>query len=291
MGRIDRERDRAGIPAGEMTEYGWNDPHIQQEHEKIRKRFSKIVFSRTEVENFHNSYENERKLLECIRNGDMEGLKACWNETSNPKARPESYGKLAAADNMRDVKNLCIVAVTLASRASIEGGTAPELAFSLCDSYIQRLEEIDSSWYLMGIVWYAELDFTDLVIKAQERTNGNSEGANYYVTRCKDYIMAHLHGKITVAEIADHLHVNANYLSGLFSKAEGCTILSYIQKNKIELVKNLLTWSDYSYDQIAAYLGYSSQSNMNAHFKKLTGMTLSEYRKSRYSARYEFTTK
>ncbi|MGN1022264.1 MAG: helix-turn-helix domain-containing protein [Lachnospiraceae bacterium] len=272
------------------SSFSFSDPRIQREHEEIQNRFSKIVFNRTEAEHFHNSYERERQLLDCIRNGDQEGLNRCWQE-SDPAEHADSYGTLAAANKAKSFHNLCVVAVSLASRAAIEGGVAPEIAFSLCDSYIQRIEEIRDYRYIQGIIWCAESDFAELVAREKGETGGADTAAGFYVTRCKDYINAHLHGKITVREIAAHLHVNANYLSGLFHQEEGCTILQYIQKCKVERIKNMLAYSEYTYDQIAAYLGYSSPSSMNAHFKKITGQTLHEYRRSRYSVRHEFTSK
>ena len=47
---------------------------------------------------------------------------------------------------------------------------------------------------------------------------------------------------------------------------------------KIELAKNLLIYSDYSFIDIANYLGFTSQSHLGARFKAATGMTLREYR-------------
>lgn len=46
----------------------------------------------------------------------------------------------------------------------------------------------------------------------------------------------------------------------------------------MKLVKNLLIYSQYSYIEIASYLGFSSQSYLGQQFKKLTGFTLKEYR-------------
>ena len=54
--------------------------------------------------------------------------------------------------------------------------------------------------------------------------------------------------------------------------------LIHILREKIGLAKNMLTYSGYSYIEIAAYLGFSSQSHLGKQFKKLTGFTLSEYR-------------
>ena len=46
----------------------------------------------------------------------------------------------------------------------------------------------------------------------------------------------------------------------------------------VSLTKNLLTYSPYSYIEIATYLGFSSQSHMGKVFKKYTDMTLRQYR-------------
>ena len=46
----------------------------------------------------------------------------------------------------------------------------------------------------------------------------------------------------------------------------------------VSLTKNLLTYSPYSYIEIATYLGFSSQSHLGKVFKKYTDMTLRQYR-------------
>lgn len=80
--------------------------------------------------------------------------------------------------------------------------------------------------------------------------------------------------------LSRHLHHDYSYLSGLFSEAEGLTIEQYIIHQKIEKVKELLTYNEYSLAQIAAHLDYSSTAHLSAQFKKLTGLTPSQFRKS-----------
>ena len=93
-----------------------------------------------------------------------------------------------------------------------------------------------------------------------------------------DYVFTHLHSKLTVQEVADALHVHPGYLSNVFSKQEGQALYQFILTQKMEQVKNLLTYSDFSFGEIANYLGFASQSHLGTQFKKLTGMTLKEYR-------------
>ena len=69
-----------------------------------------------------------------------------------------------------------------------------------------------------------------------------------------------------------------NFLTSLFHREEGISLYQYILAQKIDLAKNLLIYSDYSYIDIANYLGFTSQSHLGACFKAATGMTLREYR-------------
>ena len=97
---------------------------------------------------------------------------------------------------------------------------------------------------------------------------------NPRINKCKDFIFSHLHDRITLEDLAAEADCNPNYLSQLFKECEGISISGYILQEKINRAKNLLIYSDYSYIEIATYLGFSSQS----HFKKHTGYTLRQYR-------------
>lgn len=246
---------------------------IPQEND-VRKKYSELIFHNQEYQNSHNSYEAELREMECIERGDPEMLESCWKSGSSYT----SFGILAK-DWLRNVKNLCISVITLASRAAIRGGVHPEEAFSLCDCYIQALEDCQSTDVLGQLALRAERHFAEMV----RDLRGNSPEAKQvrgvpHINRCKDYIFAHLHDKLTVLDIAEALYLNPNYLSGLFKKYEGETILQYIIRKKIGLAQNMLTYSNYTYSEIATYLAFSSQSHMGRHFKKFTGMTLQEYR-------------
>ena len=71
------------------------------------------------------------------------------------------------------------------------------------------------------------------------------------VVDCIDYIYEHLHTRITVKDLADHVNLNPSYLSRLFKKETGTAIGEYIQIKKIETAQNMLVYSDYTLSQIA----------------------------------------
>lgn len=81
--------------------------------------------------------------------------------------------------------------------------------------------------------------------------------------------------------LAEEMHYEYNYLSNLFSSVEGITLEQYIIRQKIERVKELLFYDELSLSEIADKLGYSSVAHLSAQFKKITGFTPSEMKKSR----------
>ncbi len=81
--------------------------------------------------------------------------------------------------------------------------------------------------------------------------------------------------------LADEVHHDYGYLSSLFSSMEGITLEQYIIRQKIERVKELLFYDELSLSEIADRLGYSSVAHLSGQFKKVTGLTPSELKKSR----------
>lgn len=257
--------------AHETADYNYLDRSVTMD---VHREFTDIVFQYQEKTSNHNPYDQEVREVGSIRSGDPEQLKKSWEE--------DYIGELGvlADDPLRNNQNLGIVLVTLASRAAIEGGIMPETAFSLSDSYIRKLEKARTPETAYQLARQAEYQYALLVKEEREKRAGGARAlaADSRISQCKDYIFAHLHGKITTAEIAKALYMNPNYLSGLFKKEEGLTIGQYILQEKIKLVKNMLIYSHYSYIEIANYLGFCSQSHLGEKFKKATGITLHQYR-------------
>ncbi len=78
--------------------------------------------------------------------------------------------------------------------------------------------------------------------------------------------------------IAEKLHYEYNYLSNLFSEAEGTTIEKYYISQKIEKVKELLIYDELTLSEIAYRMGYSSVAYLSNQFKKETGFTPSYFK-------------
>ena len=83
--------------------------------------------------------------------------------------------------------------------------------------------------------------------------------------------------------LSEAMHYDYNHLSSLFSSVEGITIEQYIIRQKIEKAKELLFYDELNLSEIADRMGYSSVAHLSAQFKKITGFTPSQLKRSRNS--------
>lgn len=79
--------------------------------------------------------------------------------------------------------------------------------------------------------------------------------------------------------LSNELGVNYSHLSSTFSSCEGSTIEKFIIKQKIEKVKELLTYDELTLSEISFMLGYSSVQHLSNQFKQITGLNPSYFKK------------
>jgi AraC family transcriptional regulator len=78
--------------------------------------------------------------------------------------------------------------------------------------------------------------------------------------------------------LGEHIYKEYSAISRLFSEVEGITIEQFFILQKIEKTKELLVYNEESLSQIAFNLGYSSTQHLSNQFKKVTGMTPSQFK-------------
>jgi AraC family transcriptional regulator len=78
--------------------------------------------------------------------------------------------------------------------------------------------------------------------------------------------------------IVDKLGMDYHYLSTLFSSVENITIEQYIILQRIERAKELLKYGELTLSEISYKLGYSSVQHLSNQFKKVTGLTASQFK-------------
>jgi AraC-like DNA-binding protein len=111
------------------------------------------------------------------------------------------------------------------------------------------------------------------------------------VEKIKNIIISLIHrnddgnNKKLSAILEEKLQMDYHYLSNLFSSTEGITIEKYAIRQRIERVKELLTYNELSLSEIAYQMDYSSVQHLSQQFKKETGLTPSKFRELKENIR------
>ena len=137
-------------------------------------------------------YLSERAMLQMVRNGDINYFDALQSSVRLSPGVP-----VQGEEPLRQVKTSIVVFTTLVSRAAMEGGLSPEIAYPLGDSYIQSTENCRDSGELNAL---AHAMYHDFVYRVHHlRVNPDYSHA---IQKCCDYIELSLDRKIRIADLA-----------------------------------------------------------------------------------------
>ena len=93
----------------------------------------------------------------------------------------------------------------------------------------------------------------------------------------KNYMASHLNQNLTIEQICQDNLMGLSQLQRIFRNQCECGIIEYFSEMKIERAKELIREDTMNFTQIADSLGYTSIHYFSRQFKKLTGMTPSDY--------------
>ena len=93
--------------------------------------------------------------------------------------------------------------------------------------------------------------------------------------------------ELTLANLAERLNTIPNYLSQIINEREGKNFFDFINTLRIEEFKKAVTDpanQKFSFLGLAFDCGFNSKSSFNKYFKKITGLSPTEYLKQRHAA-------
>lgn len=96
-------------------------------------------------------------------------------------------------------------------------------------------------------------------------------------TRITGYLEAHVDEHLSIEQICHTNLIGRSQLQKLFQEQSGLGVIEYFSKMKIESAKHLMRTNHMNFTQISEKLGYSSIHYFSRQFKKITGMTPTEY--------------
>lgn len=213
------------------------------------------------------NYALENKLWKAVREGNMNYREELEGTMANVTAGNVSGGKY-----LRQDKNLAIVQVALACRAAMEGGLSPEIAYPLSDRYIQRIEACANASQVAEICVGVLDDYILRVRQIKLRAGVSSQ-----ICECCDHISMYPEENPDIHKLAEKYGYTPYYFSKKFKQEVGMSLRDFAAAQKVARAKHLLVQSNMSISDISDTLGFASQSYFGSVFRKIAGMSPSEY--------------
>lgn len=95
-----------------------------------------------------------------------------------------------------------------------------------------------------------------------------------------EYVKTHLHESPSLHETAEHINISASYLSKVFISQLHTPYSTFLLNEKILCAQKLLAGSSLTMEEIAARAGFSSNTYFSDCFKRMTGTTPLQFRRS-----------
>ena len=218
-------------------------------------------------------YQAELALLDVVRRGDINYYNVLNRSSSLSLGVP-----VQGRDPLRQMKTSIVVFTTLVTRAAMEGGLSPEIAYPLGDSYIQTAEDCRDSGELNSL---AQAMYHDFIYRVHQlRANPHCSHA---IQKCCDYIELSLDRKIHAKDLAILVGYTEYYLTEKFKNETGLSVSDYVRNAKINRAKMLLKSTELSVSEIADRLAFNSANYLIRVFKELEGCTPAAFRENALS--------
>ena len=95
------------------------------------------------------------------------------------------------------------------------------------------------------------------------------------------YLAANYQQKLSLTEVAARFYISPYYLSRLFRRVTGQSIVDYINARRIEAAQKLLETTELSIGSVAEQTGFASAAHFRRVFRETMGVGPLQYRKSR----------
>jgi len=101
-------------------------------------------------------------------------------------------------------------------------------------------------------------------------------GEQLYAQRARELIQQRIHQPLTQREIAAQLGISPGYLCSVFKKAEGVTLMQYINRLKLEGIRSLMENENAHLYEAAALYGYTDPNYVSRLYRQLFGYNITD---------------
>ncbi len=144
------------------------------------------------------------------------------------------------------------------------------------DEFLMLLDRIESFYSIETLMKF----LSGYIRRSLEQWLEKKENIEIRPIRiAKQYINENYHNNITLEEISKVVGFNSTYFSTIFKKETSMNFTEYLKMVRVKYAKDLLLESRYCVEDVSFSVGYSDVKYFSKLFKKMTGITPSEFRK------------
>ncbi len=249
----------SGTEQGKIT-------HYLDEQDQMLSRLYEI---RKELKN------DESDSLFLIRSEkELNAMVAAQNKEEAQRILNEMLGYIFFNGNagLSTVKARLIEMLVLLSRSAIDAGAGIQDILFFNEKNIKQIEDIasveDLSVWVRGMIHrFIQYSFDFTIVKHSDTMH-----------KIMQFVKANCEKKITLDDVAAHVHLSRSYVSSMFKEEIGESLFSYINRVRIEKSKILLQNDSVSIADIGGICGFEDQSYFTKVFKNLVGVSPKKYR-------------
>ena len=217
-------------------------------------------------------YRFENEILRAVEQGQSHRLELMMS----------SFSSLAferrLPDELRNLKNYCIILNTLLRKAAQSGGVHPLYLDRISSDFARRIEQLPTPVAVRPLMEEMYREYCRLV-----RTQ-RTEHYSLPVQKALLYIDTHLAGDLSLKTLAAEQGVSASYLSSLFHKQLGQTLSDYVAEKRLRYAQRLLRTTKLQVQTVAQYCGIYDVGYFSKQFKRMFGQSPRQYRETNISA-------
>lgn len=208
-------------------------------------------------------HEYHDAIVNSIKHGNNKGALEGLNELFEKFRKNKEPIEQIKVSNML----LCSLCFRLLANLSLD---IDNIEINEADIY-KQIRQCRSIQSLLGIL-------TGVIDSIFKLISENKKQYSLIVREVNTYLHENFNKNITLQSLADYVHVNSSYLSRLFKKETGMSIIDTLNKLRIEKAKQLLMNPKNKIFEVASEVGIDDPTYFTHVFVKYAGISPKEYR-------------
>ena len=221
------------------------------------------------IDTLEMRYRFENELISAVEHGNLGKAEQMMANI------PILAFEMRIPDQLRSIKNYCIIMNTLFRKAVENGGVHPVYINALSSEFARRIESLHAVSMAQKLMPEITKAYCELV--KEHATKNYSPMIKKAVLKIESDLL----GDLSLKSFSESSKVSPEYFSAAFKRETGSTLTQFVKAKRIETAKHLLRNSDLQIQTVAQHCGIYDFHYFCRIFKQITGITPSEYRNSR----------